>query len=57
MLIETKLTLQIDKAIEEKNWKLIEDMLNDTNLQFYHPDKIAIVGLCLLEELKDKGYQ
>ena len=52
MLIDTTLTFKVDKAIEEKNWQLIEDMLNDQNLQHYYTDKIISIGLCLLEELK-----
>jgi len=52
MLIDTTLTFKVDKAIEEKNWQLIEDMLNDQNLQHYYTDKITSIGLCLLEELK-----
>ena len=51
-MIDSKLTLQIDEAIKFKKWDAIEKILNDISLQFYHPDKIATIGLCLLEELK-----
>ena len=53
--IDSNLTKQIDKAINSKKWNAIEKILNDISLQFYHPDKIALIGLCLLEELKNKG--
>jgi len=52
MLIDSKLTLQINEAIKFKKWDIIEEVLNSRSLQSYHPSKIAAIGLCLLEELK-----
>jgi hypothetical protein len=43
---------QIDEGIKLKKWDILEKILNDTSLQFYHPDKIALIGLRLIEKIK-----